>query len=277
MLFEGGYAMEDHPAGRGIPADGQQAGTLPEKLAGVLERIAGHPADGPVVVSAGFLRWLAKEAGQAELNAEQRDEARTVARQQRARADAAAKLLTVGDARITALRGEIVALTGRTAGIEWKFARVTAEALADYELAGWEVRQMELGQAGHTALVALRRASIQKAAEPSEAARDTKPVRVVQAGKAGRPDRLAPAAASAAEIPSAASIEARLPQKQIDMLLAVRDGADIIPRHAGTRRALREAGLVEIVGKPAAWMMRLTPQGLAVVMAYRLRTGKKVA
>jgi hypothetical protein len=265
MIFEGGYpkkgdAMNDQPAGRGIPADGRHATAMPEKLAGVLARIADQPGDAPVVVSAGFLRWLAKSAGEYE---RERDEARMVARRQKARAEAAAKLLGAADVRIDRLRGEIAALTGRPAGIEWKFGRVTADALADYELAGWDVRQIDVGRLGTMATVALRRVGIQKAAAPiEENERDTKPIPLNMPTVAAV---AAPAARNAAEI------EARLPQKQIDMLAQIADGAVIYPRNAQTRRALTKGGLAEIVGKPIEWSMRQTPLGAAVLAAYRAR------
>ena len=277
MLFEGGIskkggAMDGQPAGRGMPADMTSMAPMPEKLAGVLARIGDKPDDAPVVVSAGFLRWLTKEAGQAERAIEQRDEARVIARQLKARCDMTGKLLDVADKRITVLRGEIAALAGGPIGLEWKFERVTGPQLADYELAGWEPRVIVPGRMGEKAMVALRREAIRKAAAPVEESDHIAGTGKMVGMPAGA-NGIRPAAQSAAEM------EARLPQKQLDMMLAVRDGADIIPRHAPTRRALREAGLIEVVGKPAEWKMRLTDLGAAVLAAYRVRTGtgKKVA
>src|SRR5688572_27904681 len=96
----------------------------------------------------------------------QRDEAREVARRMKARCDMTGKLLEVADKQIALLRGEISALTGRPVALEWKFGRVTAAELADYELAGWEPRVIEPGRLGDKATVALRREFIRKAAEP---------------------------------------------------------------------------------------------------------------
>lgn len=127
--------MTDHSVGRGLSklpeaarADGD---SLLERLEGILRRIQDHPGDAPVAVSAGFLRWAAKNAREIATDAselrEQFDslvreyeETRESAERLKAHYERATEKLQLADDRVSGLtdlvaklRAELSSATGK--------------------------------------------------------------------------------------------------------------------------------------------------------------------
>jgi F0F1-type ATP synthase epsilon subunit len=127
--------MIDRSVGRGLSQLPEAARTdgdsLPDRLEGVLRRIEDHPGDAPVAVSAGFLRWAAKNAREIATDAselrEQLDtlmreyeETRESAERLKAHYERATEQLQMADVRVSTLsdrvsklRAEIASLTGK--------------------------------------------------------------------------------------------------------------------------------------------------------------------
>lgn len=107
--------------------------TLTERLQSVLGRIQDRPGDAPVVVSAGFLRWVAEAStesaaksdaaellGQIEKLTRERDEARDSALQSKAQSDRMSEQLQLANVRVATLtervaklREALAVMTGR--------------------------------------------------------------------------------------------------------------------------------------------------------------------
>lgn len=127
--------MIDRSAGRGLSQLPEAARTdgesLPDRLDGILHRIQDRPGDAPIAVSAGFLRWAAKNAREIATDAAEMreqldtltheyDETREAAERLKSHYDRASEQLRLADVRVstlservTKLRAEIAALTGK--------------------------------------------------------------------------------------------------------------------------------------------------------------------
>lgn len=127
--------MIDRSVGRGLSQLPEAARTdgdsLPDRLEGVLRRIENHPGDAPVAVSAGFLRWAAKNAREIATDASElreqldtlireHDETREAAERLKVHYERATEQLKLADVRVSTLsdrvaklRAEIASLTGK--------------------------------------------------------------------------------------------------------------------------------------------------------------------
>ena len=119
--------MGDGLAKRGVfptmEATKAATATLTERLQSVIQRIEDRPGDYPVVVSAGFLRWIADASAEtaakgdmAELHSQiekltrERDEARESAAQIKTHSDRVSEQLKLADIRVATLTERLAKL-----------------------------------------------------------------------------------------------------------------------------------------------------------------------
>jgi uncharacterized coiled-coil DUF342 family protein len=97
--------------------------TLSERLQSVLRRIEDRPGDAPVVVSAGFLRWIADASTETAANSDvaelynqiekltrERDDARESVVQIKAQSDRVSEQLRLADVRVASLTERVAKL-----------------------------------------------------------------------------------------------------------------------------------------------------------------------
>ena len=119
--------MRDGLAKRGVfptmEATKSAGATLTERLQSIIQRIEDRPGDYPVVVSAGFLRWIADTSAEtaaksdvAELHSQierltrERDEARESAAQIKTHSERVSEQMKLADVRVATLTGRIAKL-----------------------------------------------------------------------------------------------------------------------------------------------------------------------
>jgi uncharacterized coiled-coil DUF342 family protein len=131
--------MGDGLAKRGVfptmEATKSAGATLTERLQSVIQRIEDRPGDAPIVVSAGFMRWIADASAEtaaksdvAELHSQiekltrERDEARESAVQIKTHSDRVSEQLKLADVRVATLTERIAKLREALAVMARKLA-----------------------------------------------------------------------------------------------------------------------------------------------------------